>query len=124
MDGDWSLMCPHECPGLDDCWGEEFEKLYESYESKGRARRVVKAHKLWFAILEAQSETGTPYMVYKDHCNRKSNQQVRCGHIHNLNVRLDSLVCTKGTNSISSSLNVQCIRTYIRPFHLFTRILV
>lgn len=89
---DWSLMCPHECPGLSDCWGEEFEHLYECYEKEGRARKVIKAQKLWFAILEAQTETGTPYMVYKDHCNRKSNQQVRSAifrlassHVCNLN---------------------------------------
>ncbi len=74
---DWSLMCPSECPGLSDCWGEEFERLYERYEKEGRSRKVIKAQKLWFAILESQTETGTPYMVYKDHCNRKSNQQVR-----------------------------------------------
>ena len=73
---DWSLMCPNECPGLADTWGEEFERLYEQYEKEGRAKKVVKAQKLWFAILEAQTETGTPYMLYKDACNRKSNQQV------------------------------------------------
>lgn len=75
-DEDWSLMCPNECPGLADTWGEEFERLYEQYEKEGRAKKVVKAQKLWFAILEAQTETGTPYMLYKDACNRKSNQQV------------------------------------------------
>lgn len=74
---DWSLMCPNECPGLADVWGEEFDKLYERYEREGRARKCVKAQKLWFAILESQTETGTPYMLYKDACNRKSNQQVR-----------------------------------------------
>ena len=75
---DWSLMCPNECPGLADCWGEEFDRLYEQYEKEGRARKTIKAQKLWFAVLEAQTETGTPYMLYKDTCNRKSNQQV-CG---------------------------------------------
>lgn len=75
-DADWSLMCPNECPGLADCWGEEFEALYKRYEGEGRARQTIKAQKLWFAILEAQIETGTPYMLYKDTCNRKSNQQV------------------------------------------------
>ena len=74
--GDWSLMCPNECPGLADCWGEEFERLYLQYEKDGKAKKVVKAQKLWFAVLEAQTETGTPYMLYKDACNRKSNQQV------------------------------------------------
>ncbi|XP_008705630.1 ribonucleoside-diphosphate reductase large subunit [Ursus maritimus] len=63
---DWSLMCPNECPGLDEVWGEEFEKLYESYEKQGRVRKVVKAQQLWYAIIESQTETGTPYMLYKD----------------------------------------------------------
>lgn len=74
-DGEWSLMCPNECPGLADCWGEEFEHLYTKYEKSGKTRRVVKAQQLWFAILESQIETGNPYMLYKDTCNRKSNQQ-------------------------------------------------
>jgi ribonucleoside-diphosphate reductase alpha chain len=74
-DGDWSLFCPAEAPGLSDCWGEEFEILYEQYEKEGRARRTVKAQELWFAILGSQIETGTPYMLYKDAANRKSNQQ-------------------------------------------------
>ena len=74
-DGEWSLFCPHECPGLDDCWGEEFTTLYNRYESEGKARRVIKAQELWFTILESQIETGTPYMLYKDAANRKSNQQ-------------------------------------------------
>lgn len=81
----WSLMCPHSCPGLFDTWGEEFEKLYESYEAEGRFMRQVKAQDLWFAIIEAQVETGTPYMLYKDACNRKSNQQnlgtIRCSNL-------------------------------------------
>lgn len=72
---DWTLMCPSECPGLDDVWGEKFEELYEKYEREGRGRRTIKAQKLWYAILEAQTETGNPFMLYKDACNRKSNQQ-------------------------------------------------
>eukprot|EP00730_Choanoeca_flexa_P011718 TRINITY_DN2771_c0_g1_i1.p1 TRINITY_DN2771_c0_g1~~TRINITY_DN2771_c0_g1_i1.p1 ORF type:complete len:807 (+),score=259.20 TRINITY_DN2771_c0_g1_i1:68-2422(+) len=79
--GKWTLMCPHECPGLADVWGEEFEALYEKYEREGRGRKTVDAQKLWFAILESQTETGTPYMLYKDACNRKSNQQ-NLGTIH------------------------------------------
>lgn len=71
----WSLFCPNEAPGLADCWGEEFERLYEKYEKEGKARRQVKAQDLWFEILEAQIETGTPYMLYKDAANRKSNQK-------------------------------------------------
>jgi ribonucleoside-diphosphate reductase alpha chain len=71
----WSLMCPNECPGLADTYGDDFEKLYEKYEREGRARKTVKAQELWFEILEAQTETGTPYMLFKDHANRKSNQK-------------------------------------------------
>ncbi len=74
-DGDWTLFCPSEAPGLADVWGEDFVKLYEKYEKEARGRKVVKAQKLWFQILDAQMETGTPYLVYKDAANRKSNQQ-------------------------------------------------
>lgn len=84
-DGVWSLMCPHECPGLQDCWGEAFEELYEKYEGEKRYKRQVRAQQLWYAIIESQIETGNPYMVYKDHCNRKSNQQnlgtIKCSNL-------------------------------------------
>merc|ERR1719469_752513 len=80
-DGVWSLMCPNECPNLHEAWGEEFENLYEKYEKEGRFRKQVKAQALWYAIIESQIETGTPYMLYKDACNRKSNQQ-NLGTIH------------------------------------------
>lgn len=84
-DGDWSLMCPHKCPGLHEVWGEEFEKLYEKYEKEGKANRTIKAQQLWYAIIESQVETGTPYMLYKDACNRKSNQQnvgtIKCSNL-------------------------------------------
>lgn len=74
-DGDWTLMCPNECPGLHEVWGEEFEKLYTSYEKNGKGRKTIKAQSLWHQIIESQIETGTPYMLYKDAANRKSNQQ-------------------------------------------------
>ena len=84
-DGDWSLFCPNEAPGLADCYGQEFERLYEGYEKKGVARKTVKAQKLWYAILESQIETGTPYMLYKDACNEKSNQKnlgtIKCSNL-------------------------------------------
>ncbi|KAK8763606.1 hypothetical protein V5799_033783 [Amblyomma americanum] len=84
-DGTWSLMCPHECPGLHDVHGEEFEKLYTQYEADKRYRRQVRAQHLWSAILESQIETGTPYMLYKDACNRKSNQKnlgtIKCSNL-------------------------------------------
>lgn len=73
--GDWTLMCPNECPGLDDVYGDEFEALYESYEKQGKGRRTIKAQKLWYAIVEAQTETGNPFILYKDACNRKTNQK-------------------------------------------------
>ena len=85
---DWSLFCPHEAPGLQDLWGAEFERKYLEYEREGRARKVVKAQKLWYAVLESQIETGTPYMLYKDACNRKSNQQ-------NLGTIRSSNLCTE-----------------------------
>ena len=73
--GNWTLMCPDECPGLSDVYGEEFVKLYESYEESGKGRKTMSARDLWFQILDAQMETGTPYLVYKDASNDKSNQK-------------------------------------------------
>jgi ribonucleoside-diphosphate reductase alpha chain len=85
---EWSLFCPHECPGLADTHGEAFEALYHSYEVAGKARQVVKAQELWFKILESQTETGTPYMLFKDHANNKSNQK-------NLGTIKSSNLCTE-----------------------------
>jgi len=73
--GQWSLFCPHECPGLSDVYGKEFKSLYEKYEQDGKARKTINARDLWFAILDAQMETGTPYLLYKDAANMKSNQK-------------------------------------------------
>ncbi|KAH9908149.1 ribonucleoside-diphosphate reductase large chain [Xylariomycetidae sp. FL2044] len=86
--GEWTLMCPNECPGLADVYGDEFEALYEKYEAEGRGKQKIKAQKLWYAILEAQTETGNPFMLYKDHCNRKSNQK-------NLGTIRSSNLCTE-----------------------------
>ncbi len=85
---EWSLFCPNEAPGLSDCHGEEFERLYEKYEKEGRARETIKAQELWFEVLESQIETGTPYMLYKDAANGKSNQQ-------NLGTIKSSNLCTE-----------------------------
>ena len=74
-DADWTLFCPNEAPGLSDVWGDAFEELYTKYEKEGRGRKTVSAQKLWFKILDSQMETGTPYLLYKDAANRKSNQQ-------------------------------------------------
>ncbi|KAL3916865.1 MAG: hypothetical protein SGPRY_006639 [Prymnesium sp.] len=85
QNAEWSLFCPNECPGLVDSWGVQFEELYDKYEAMGRAKRTVKAQELWFAILDAQIETGTPYLLYKDAANSKSNQQnlgtIRCSNL-------------------------------------------
>jgi ribonucleoside-diphosphate reductase alpha subunit len=87
-DGYWSLFCPSEAPGLHECYGAKFETLYETYEKEGRARKSIKAQELWFAILESQIETGTPYILYKDACNEKSNQK-------NLGTIKSSNLCTE-----------------------------
>ena len=73
--GEWTLFCPNEAKGLYECHGEQFEKLYQAYEEQGKGRKTLKAHKLWEAIIDSQIETGTPYMLYKDHANAKSNHQ-------------------------------------------------
>lgn len=86
--GTWTLMCPDECPGLSDCYGEEFNKLYLEYEESGKGKETVQAQKLWFAILTSQIETGTPYLLYKDACNKKSNQ-------NNLGTIKSSNLCTE-----------------------------
>lgn len=86
--GEWSLFCPNEAPGLQDCHSEAFEALYAKYEAEGRARRTVKAQDLWFAIIDSQIETGTPYLLYKDAANKKSNQQ-------NLGTIKSSNLCTE-----------------------------
>jgi ribonucleoside-diphosphate reductase alpha chain len=86
--GDWTLFSPDEAPGLDDVYGEEFNKLYNKYESEGRGRKTVKAQDLWYKIIEAQIETGTPYILYKDSANLKSNQK-------NLGTIKSSNLCTE-----------------------------
>ena len=85
---DWTVFCPDEAPGLDDVWGEEFDALYHKYEAEGRGRKKINAQKLWFQILDAQIETGTPYLLYKDAANAKSNQQ-------NLGTIKSSNLCTE-----------------------------
>jgi len=83
--GKWSLFCPNEAPGLHNCYGGAFEALYHKYEKEGRARKTINAQDLWFAILESQIETGTPYILYKDACNIKSNQKnlgtIQCSNL-------------------------------------------
>ena len=87
-DADWTLMCPDVCPGLSDCYGEKFEELYNKYEKEGKGIKTIKARDVWFKILDSQMETGTPYMLYKDACNSKSNQK-------NLGTIKSSNLCTE-----------------------------
>ena len=87
-DGMWTLFCPNEAPGLAEVWGEKFNELYTRYEREGRGRKQVSAQKLWFSMLDSQMETGTPYILFKDACNRKSNQQ-------NLGTIKSSNLCTE-----------------------------
>jgi len=100
-EGEWSLFCPNEAPGLGDCWGEKFEALYEKYEAEGRARNTIPARELWAAIIESQIETGNPYMLYKDAANGKSNQQ-------NLGTIKSSNLCTEIIEYTSSDEIAVC----------------
>ena len=86
--GNWTLMCPHKCPGLSDVYGEKFEELYTKYETENRGNKTVKARDIWFKILDSQIETGTPYILYKDAANQKSNQK-------NLGTIKSSNLCTE-----------------------------
>jgi ribonucleoside-diphosphate reductase alpha chain len=122
---DWTLMCPAECPGLADCHSEEFENLYESYEKAGKGRRTIPAQKLWQMILDAQIQTGTPYICYKDAANSKSNQQHLgtikssnlCTEIMEFTSPDESAVCNLGSLALpkfveNGSFNFEKLRNY------------
>jgi len=126
-DGVWSLMCPHECPGLADCWGDKFVELYESYEKAGKFRRQIPAKKLWQLVLDAQIQTGTPYLCYKDAANSKSNQQnlgtIRssnlCTEIMEFTSPGETAVCNLGSLALpkfveNGAFNFQKLREYTR----------
>ncbi|CAL8375520.1 ribonucleoside-diphosphate reductase large subunit [Gadus morhua] len=115
---EWSLMCPNDCPGLDECWGEEFEKLYTGYEAAGKAKRVVKAQQVWHAIIESQTETGTPYMLYKDACNRKSNQQ-NLGCIKSSNLCTEIIEYTSGDEVAVCNLASIALNMYVTAERTF-----
>ncbi|RZA01746.1 MAG: ribonucleoside-diphosphate reductase subunit alpha [Sphingobacteriaceae bacterium] len=110
---DWSLFCPHEAPGLAECWGKEFEELYTKYEREGRARKTVKAQELWFAVLDAQVETGTPYLLYKDAANGKSNQQ-NLGTIKSSNLCTEILEYTSADEIAVCNLASLALPRYVR----------
>ncbi|KAL4578035.1 hypothetical protein LXL04_014150 [Taraxacum kok-saghyz] len=111
--GNWSLFCPNEAPGLADCWGQDFENLYTKYEKLGKAKEVVQAQKLWFEILTSQMETGTPYMLFKDTCNRKSNQQ-NLGTIKSSNLCTEIIQYTSPEETAVCNLASIALPRYVR----------
>ena len=112
-DGNWTLMCPDECKGLSDVYGDAFKTLYEYYENEGKGRVTMKARKLWFQILDAQMETGTPYLCYKDAANKKSNQanigiiksSNLCTEIMEVSTKDQSAVCNLASIALPSCIN-------------------
>ncbi|XP_046832524.1 ribonucleoside-diphosphate reductase large subunit-like [Vespa crabro] len=118
-DDTWSLMCPRLSSGLADVWGEEFENLYTKYEKEGNYKRQIKARELWSAILLSQEETGGPYMLYKDHCNRKSNQQnvgtIQCSNLCTEIVQYSSsdeaAVCSLASIAVNMFVNTN-VKTF------------
>ncbi|NBY14745.1 MAG: ribonucleoside-diphosphate reductase subunit alpha, partial [Actinobacteria bacterium] len=102
-DDKWTLMCPDECPGLSDVYGEEFKELYQKYESEGRGKKTVKARDLWFQVLDAQMETGTPYLLFKDAANQKSNQK-NIGTIKSSNLCCEVLLYSDANESAVCNL--------------------
>lgn len=110
--GKWSLMCPDECPGLTETYGDEFEKLYEKYESEGRYRKQINAQELWFHIMDAQNETGMPYMLYKDNVNNKSNQK-NIGTIKSSNLCAEIMEYAGGDEIAVCNLASLCLPRYV-----------
>eukprot|EP00536_Pseudo-nitzschia_multiseries_P017131 jgi/Psemu1/223844/e_gw1.1390.14.1 len=114
--GTWTLMCPDECPGLPDCHGQEFKDLYEKYEREGKGRETIQAQQLWFAILDSQVETGTPYMLYKDSCNSKSNQQ-NLGTIRSSNLCTEIVQYTSPEETAVCNLASISLSKLVRPIN-------
>jgi ribonucleoside-diphosphate reductase alpha subunit len=110
--GEWTLFCPNKAPGLHDCHGAEFEKLYTKYEAEGRGNTTMKAQKLWDAIIESQIETGTPYMLFKDHANSKSNQQ-NLGTIKSSNLCCEILEYTSKDEVAVCNLASICLPKFV-----------
>jgi ribonucleoside-diphosphate reductase alpha chain len=112
-DGQWTLMCPDECPGLADVYGDEFKELYTNYETSGKGRKTIKARELWFQVMDAQMETGTPYLCYKDAANKKSNQQNvgtikssnLCSEIIEYSDKDESAVCNLASLALPAFVN-------------------
>ncbi len=129
--GKWSLFCPNESPGLHECYGGEFEALYHKYEAEGRARKTINAQDLWFSILESQIETGTPYILYKDACNKKSNQK-NLGTIKSSNLCTEIIeytapdevaVCNLASISLSKFVNEEKRSFDFEKLHNITKVI-
>jgi ribonucleoside-diphosphate reductase alpha subunit len=114
-DEPWSLFCPSEAPGLADVYGTEFEALYTSYEAKGLARKTIQARTLWYQILETQMETGTPYLLYKDPANRKSNQK-NLGTIRSSNLCTEIMEYSSPTETAVCNLASIALPAFVGPF--------
>ena len=128
--GKWSLLCPNECPRLSDVYGDEFKQLYEKYEIDGKARKVVNARDLWFKILDAQMETGTPYLLYKDAVNKKSNQQNLgtikssnlCCEITEYSDANETAVCNLASIGLPTFVNVETKMFNYERLHEVTKV--
>ena len=112
-DEEWHLMCPHECPGLPDVYGEEFNELYRTYVAQGRYKKVVKARQVWDAMLKSQIETGTPYMCYKDAANEKSNQK-NIGVIKSSNLCTEVFEVSSADETAVCNLASICLPTFVK----------
>ena len=108
----WSLMCPNECPGMEDVWGDYFEELYDYYEKHGRYRKQIKAKSLWEAIINSQIETGSPYILYKDACNKKSNQS-HYGMIKSSNLCTEIIEYSDSKETAVCNLASLCLPSYV-----------
>ena len=126
----WSLFCPHECPGLSDMYGDKFKELYERYEIEGKARKTVNARDIWFKVLDAQMETGTPYILYKDACNKKSNQQNigtikssnLCTEIVQYSDDKETAVCNLASIALPSFVNEETKQFDYDKLHYVTKV--
>ncbi len=130
-DGEWSLMCPDECPGLSDVYGDKFEELYVKYENENKQKRTIKARELWFHILDSQMETGTPYLLYKDACNNKSNHKNLgtikssnlCTEIIEYSNRNETAVCNLASISLPAFVDTTTKTVNHEELHKVSRIL-
>ena len=128
--GKWSLFCPDECPGLSDVYGDQFKILYESYEKDNKSRKIVDARELWFKILDSQMETGTPYLLYKDAANLKSNQQNigtikssnLCGEILEYSDKNETAVCNLASIALPTFVNEETKTFDYEKLHQVTKI--